>query len=191
MCIFVNLVSFWFENYCIIAYPTHVMLEIIGLDPGLAATGIGVVRGVKNKVESYSFGSISTSKKESLPSRLNKIYSKLSEVLSEKTPDLMVVEDVFSLERFPKSGIILGKVTGVILLAGKRADVPVVEVPVREAKQVLTGNGNATKAQLEASVRHLLNHPSTIRPNHASDALALAIIGLFRFNKYKSLKNSV
>ncbi len=158
------------------------MVKIIGVDPGLAATGIGIVDGMRETVDKYSFGHINTSKKDSLSIRLNHIFSKLTSVLNESTPDLMVVEDVFSLDRFPKSGIMLGKVTGVVLLAGCRANVPVVEVPVREAKKILTGNGNATKAQLERSVRHFLNHPSAIRPDHASDAVALALIGLFRFS---------
>jgi crossover junction endodeoxyribonuclease RuvC len=94
----------------------------------------------------------------------------------------MVVEDVFSVEKFPKAGITLGKVTGVVLLAGCRVDVPVAEVSVREAKQVLTGNGNASKMQLEKAVRRLLNLTKPIRPYHASDAMGLAILGLFRYN---------
>ncbi len=93
----------------------------------------------------------------------------------------MVVEDIFSLQKYPKSGITLGKVTGIILLAGYQVDVPVTEVPVREAKQVLTGNGNASKMQLERAVRHFLNLTTPIKPYHASDAIGLALIGLFRY----------
>ncbi len=93
----------------------------------------------------------------------------------------MVVEDIFSLQKYPKSGITLGKVTGIILLAGNQLDLPVIEVQVREAKQVLTGNGNASKMQLEKAVRHFLNLTTPIRPYHASDALGLALIGLYRY----------
>ena len=93
----------------------------------------------------------------------------------------MVVEDVFSAEKFPKAGITLGKVSGVVLLAGCKVDVPVTEVPVREAKQILTGNGNADKKQLELAVRHLLKLKTPIRPYHASDAMGLALLGLFRY----------
>ena len=158
-------------------------MKIIGIDPGLAATGVGVVRGKGHKIRSYAFGCIQTLPDIALPERLNKIFSELLLVLQDEKPDLMVVEDVFSLERYPKSGIMLGKVTGVILLAGCRADVPVIEIPVREAKQIITGNGNAGKAQLEKSVRHLLGLETPIRPFHASDAMALALIGLFRYQK--------
>lgn len=156
------------------------MLKVIGIDPGLAETGVGVITGKGIKVHGYSYGAISTDKADTTACRLDKIYDKISAVLRDETPDLMVVEDVFSLEKYPKSGIVLGKVTGVILLAGYKAGVHVIEVPVREAKQILTGNGNASKEQLEKAVRHTLNVPMPIRPYHSSDALGLAMIGLFR-----------
>ncbi len=158
------------------------MIKVIGVDPGLSATGVGIVRGIGLKVDSFSFGSIHTSKNLPLPGRLDQIFSNLLTVLKDEKPDLMVVEDVFSVEKFPNAGITLGKVTGVILLAGFRMKVPVIEVPVRESKQVLTGNGNATKMQLEKSVRNILNLTTPIRPYHASDAMGLALLGLFRFN---------
>ncbi len=160
------------------------MIKVIGIDPGLAATGIGIVRGTGFKIDGFSYGSINTSKNISLPTRLDQIFSKLILILKDENPDLMVIEDVFSLEKYPKSGIILGKVSGVILLAGSRANVPSIEIPVRESKQVLTGNGNATKMQLEKAVRHLVNLTTPIRPYHASDAMSLSLIGLFRYKKY-------
>ena len=159
------------------------MITIIGIDPGLAATGVGIVRGDSRRIQGYSFGSISTSKSKSLPNRLDHIFTRLLQILTVENPDLMVVEDVFSLAKYPKSGIMLGQVSGVVMLAGHRAGVSSVEIPVREAKQVLTGNGNASKIQLEESVRHRLNHASPIRPFHASDAVGLALIGFYRYQK--------
>ncbi len=166
-------------------------MKIIGIDPGLAATGVGVVRGTGLKVDGFSFGTINTSSKISLPNRLNQIYSKLLSFLKDEKPDLMVVEDVFSLAKYPKSGITLGQVTGVILLAGYQFDVPVTQIPVREAKQILTGNGNASKMQLEKTVRNLLNLTTPIRPYHASDAIGLALIGLYRSKDYKEERHFV
>jgi crossover junction endodeoxyribonuclease RuvC len=163
------------------------MVTVVGIDPGLSATGFGIVKGVGIKVEHFSFGSIHTSKNISLPNRLEQIFSKLISVLEIEKPDLMVVEDIFSAEKFPKAGITLGKVSGVVLLAGCKLDVPVTEVPVREAKQVLTGNGNADKKQLELAVRHLLKLKTPIRPYHASDAVGLALLGLFRYKNYDRL----
>jgi crossover junction endodeoxyribonuclease RuvC len=158
------------------------MIKVIGVDPGLSATGVGIVRGIDLKVDGFSFGSIHTSKNLPLLNRLDQIFSNLLKVLKDEKPDLMVVEDIFSIEKFPNAGITLGKVAGVILLAGCRMEIPVIEVPVRESKQVLTGNGNATKMQLEKAVRRLLNLTTPIRPYHASDALGLALLGLFRYN---------
>ena len=157
------------------------MIAVIGIDPGLAATGVGIVRGSGRNITGYSFGSISTSKSNPLPNRLDHIYSKILQTLKAEKPDLMVVEDSFSLTKYPKSGITLGQVSGVVLLAGWQVGVSSVEIPVREAKQVLTGNGNATKVQLEEAVRQRLNHKSAIRPYHASDALGLALIGFYRY----------
>lgn len=158
-----------------------IMIKTIGIDPGLSETGIGIVRGTGQKVDGFSFGSIHTSTEDSLSNRLNQIFSKLLQIIKQEKPDIMVVEDIFSLKKYPKSGITLGKVTGVILLAGCQVDVEVAEIPVREAKKALTGNGNASKMQLERAVRHFLNLTVPIRPNHASDAMALALIGLFRY----------
>ena len=159
------------------------MITIIGIDPGLSATGVGIVRGNGLRIESYSFGSINTSKNNSLPNRLDHIFSKLLQILQDENPDLMVVEDVFSLAKYPKSGITLGQVAGVVMLAGCRTGVPSIEIAVREAKQVLTGNGNASKMQLEEAVRHRLKHQTPIRPYHASDAMGLALIGFYRYYK--------
>jgi len=158
------------------------MIKVIGIDPGLSATGVGIVRGVGVNVDGFSFGSIHTSKNLPLPSRLDQIFSNLLRVLKDEKPDLMIVEDIFSVDKFPNAGITLGKVTGVVLLAGCRMEMPVIEVPVRESKQVLTGNGNASKVQLEKAVRSLLKLTSPIRPYHASDAMGLALLGLFRYN---------
>ena len=160
------------------------MLKIIGIDPGIASTGIGIVRGTGLSVEGYSFGTIKTPKNSPLPQRLNTIFTKLLPVLHDERPDLMVIEDIFSLGKYPKSGIQLGKACGVVLLAGHQANVPTVEIPVREAKQVLTGNGNAGKAQMEKTVRNILAAKTPIRPDHASDALAMALIGLYRNESY-------
>ena len=166
----------------------HGMIKVIGVDPGLSATGVGIVRGIDLKVDGFSFGSIHTSKNLPLLNRLDQIFSNLLKVLKDEKPDLMIVEDIFSIEKFPNAGITLGKVTGVILLAGCRMEIPVIEVPVRESKQVLTGNGNATKMQLEKAVRRLLNLTTPIRPYHASDALGLALLGLFRYNDRRAKK---
>ncbi|MCK4390140.1 MAG: crossover junction endodeoxyribonuclease RuvC [Desulfobacterales bacterium] len=156
------------------------MLKVIGIDPGLAATGFGVVQGSGSRIGDYVFGTIRTSKAETLPSRLHRIFSEVCSILISEKPDLMVIEDIFSLKQYPKSSIALGKVSGVILLACSQCGVVTMEVPVREVKRILTGNGNANKNQIERAVRRFLKRDTPITPSHASDAVALALIGLFR-----------
>lgn len=158
------------------------MATFVGIDPGLAATGVAVVSGSSMAVTGYSYGTIRTDAKNPTPQRLNRIFRELSETLDSIRPDAIMVEDVFSLARYPKSGITLGQVTGIVMLAGYKCGVEVREIAVREVKQVLTGNGNAGKKQLEESVRHRTGHPGPIRPYHASDALALALVGLYRLS---------
>lgn len=158
------------------------MPKIIGIDPGLAATGIGIVQGYGVEIGGFSYGQILTHSTISLPARLQRIYTTILSTITQQKPDLLVIEDVFSLEKYPKSGITLGKVTGVILLAGYAAGIPIQEVPVREVKKVLTGNGGAGKAQLEKAIRNLLHLKEAIRPYHASDALGLAVVGLYRYS---------
>lgn len=157
-------------------------MKVLGVDPGLAATGIGLVWGRGLTVEGFSYGCITTAAGEETPARLTRIYEGLKQVLQEAHPDRVVVEDIFSLQCQPRSGILLGKVCGVILLAAGQAGLKtgIMEIPVREAKRVLTGNGNASKSQLERAVRRHLGNAPPISPAHASDALALALIGLFR-----------
>ena len=159
------------------------MIKVVGIDPGLAGTGIGVVEGNTQKILGYSFGSIATSSKDPVNSRLNTIYSKILDFLCEQKPDHVVIEDIYSLEKYPGSGIMLGKVSGVILVATYKAGLNVEEIPVRQVKKIICGNGSADKYQVERSVRNLLKHGKSIRPFHASDALGLALTGYYRYKK--------
>jgi len=155
-------------------------MKVIGIDPGLASTGIGIIEGTYQRISSYSFCTITTPNTLSTPQRLQTIYESLTTIFITEHPSLLILEDIFSLPTYPKSGIMLGKVCGIVLLACSQIDVSVFEIPVCEAKMILTGNGRSNKQQLEQAVRHTLNRQEPIKPSHASDALALALIGLFR-----------
>ncbi len=159
------------------------MIKVVGIDPGLAGTGIGIIEGNKKEIIGYSFGSISTDAKDPIHSRLHTIYSKISEFLSQQQADFIVIEDIYSLEKYPGSGIMLGKVSGVLLLAAFQSGLEVEEIPVREVKKIVSGNGRADKYQMERAVRNLLKHGEAIRPFHASDALGLALTGYYRYRK--------
>jgi len=156
------------------------MIKVVGIDPGLAGTGIGVIHGNRKDILDYSFGSISTAAKDPLHFRLHFIYDKILRFLCDQKPDHVVIEDIYSFEKYPVSGILLGKVSGVLLVAAHKAGVDVEEISVREAKKIVCGNGGADKHQMERSVRHLLKHEDPIRPFHASDALGLALTGYYR-----------
>ena len=109
-------------------------MKVLGIDPGLASTGVGLVWGSGMRPQGYSYGCIHTRSNTDTGSRLARIYNRLRLLIEDERPDLIVIEDVFSLEVYPRSGITLGKVCGVILLAGSQSQVPMVEVAVREAK---------------------------------------------------------
>ncbi|MBC8439674.1 MAG: crossover junction endodeoxyribonuclease RuvC [Deltaproteobacteria bacterium] len=159
------------------------VIKVVGIDPGLAGTGIAVIEGNKKEICGYSFGSITTDAKDPTPYRLHRIYSKTLEFLCEIQPEYVVIEDIFSLEKYPGSGIMLGKVSGVLLVAAYKAGLDVKEIPVREVKKIVSGNGSADKFQMERAVRNLLKHEEPIRPFHAADALGLAITGYYRYKK--------
>ena len=155
-------------------------IKVLGIDPGLAGTGIGIIHGNHKEILAYAFGSISTKANEAVPYRLHKIYSKTLELINEQKPDIVIIEDIYSLAKYPGSGIMLGKVSGVIILAAHEAGLKIEEIPVREVKKIVSGNGNADKYQMERAMRHQLNHSTPIRPFHASDALGLALTGYYR-----------
>ncbi len=157
------------------------MIKVVGIDPGLAGTGIGVIQGNQRDILEYSFGSISTKAKDPVHFRLHEVYSKTLAFLCEQKPDYVVLEDIYSLEKYPKSGIMLGKVSGVILLAVYKAGSNMEEIPVREVKKIISGNGSADKYQMERAIRNQLSHGQPIRPFHASDALGLALTGYYRY----------
>ena len=158
-------------------------IKVVGIDPGLAGTGIAVIEGNKTEICGYSFGSISTDAKDATPDRLHRIYSKTLDFLCKIKPEHVVIEDIYSLEKYPGSSIMLGKVSGVLLVAAYKAGLSVEEIPVREVKKIVSGNGKADKFQMERAVRNLLNHAEPIRPFHASDALGLAITGYYRYKR--------
>ncbi len=93
---------------------------------------------------------------------------------------MIVIEDVYMLDRFPKAAIQLGEVRGVIGLAAQNSSLPVMLVKPTEVKSILTGNGRAAKDHVNRAVKRMLGRREDIRPDHASDAAALALIGLTR-----------
>lgn len=156
----------------------------LGIDPGLAATGFAIIGTLKQGGELCSFGAIKTSSRNSTQERLHKIYQAIYELIDLWHPDIMVIEDVFVLDKFPSAAVQLGEVRGVIYLAAQQKGIELCKIRPTELKSCLTGNGRATKDQVSDTVKRMLNRKNDIRPDHASDAAALALLALSRQGFY-------
>lgn len=153
-------------------------MTILGIDPGLASTGFGVISGGKSP-SLVTCGHIKTSPGEHISGRLYQISSDLRSLVSGHSPDMVAIENVFSLVRYPRAGILLGGVLGVIYITARERGIPVLEITPKEIKNALAGYGGAGKDQIKAAVRRLLN-TGPLKSSHASDALAVALTAYFR-----------
>jgi crossover junction endodeoxyribonuclease RuvC len=146
---------------------------IIGLDPGLACTGWGVIAAEGNRLSHVANGQVRTEASEPLPARLVRLEAALGEVLGEHCPQAAAVEEVF-LNDNPQSSLKLGQARGVVLLAAARRGIPIGEYAPRLVKKAVVGVGAADKSQVHAMVQRLL--PGIrIAGADAADALAVAI----------------
>jgi crossover junction endodeoxyribonuclease RuvC len=155
-------------------------MKVIGIDPGLAMTGFGVVENLARGGRACEWGAIRTEPDRPTPLRLKIIYDQLSVLLQNWRPDLLVLEAVFVLKQFPKAAIQLGEVRGVICLAAQEVEIPVLEIKPTEVKSALTGSGRADKEQMKKAIQRILRIEDALRSSHAGDALALALTGLSR-----------
>ncbi len=164
--------------------PNHTY-RALGIDPGLAATGYAVIGTLPKGGELCAWGALKTKSTQSLPERLKIIYEEINNLIETWRPTLLVIEDVYVLQKFPKAAIQLGEVKGVINLAAQYHYVEVLPMKPTEVKSGLTGNGRATKDQVNRTVSRILNVTEEIKPDHASDATALALVGLSRKGMFK------
>lgn len=150
-------------------------MVVLGVDPGTAVTGYGVVRpgerGVNTLVEC---GVIRTRAKDPLPSRLSEIFDGISEIIARHHPQAMAVESVF-YARNVRTTVTLGHARGVILLAGQRAGLAIHEYPPSEIKKAIAGTGAATKEQVQFMVARLLRLKAPPAPADAADGVAAAL----------------
>ena len=160
-------------------------MKVIGIDPGLAMTGFGIVEPLPRGGRACEWGTIRTTAESPLPLRLKTVYDELKKLLEEWRPGLLVMEDVFVLKQFPKAAIQLGEVRGVIHLAAQESETPVLEVKPTEVKSALTGSGRADKDQVKKTIQRILRIDTPIRSSHAGDALALALTGLSRSTNFR------
>ncbi len=152
----------------------------MGVDPGLVATGFGVLEAGPGMVTVVEAGVVSTAATQPLEARLNAIYRAMVQIIEAQRPTFLVVEDLYTEYKFPRTAILMGHARGVIYLAARQLGVGVTALSPSEVKRAVTGNGGAGKAQVQRGVQTLLGLKDLPRPSHVADALGLAVTGLAR-----------
>lgn len=148
-------------------------MRVIGIDPGTAITGWGVVEFTDGHLSSVDYGCIKTSTAQSRAERLKLIYLALLELIAATTPDLMAIEKIF-FNTNVKTALSVGQARGVCLLAAAIAGLPVYEYNTSEVKNVIAGYGRSTKTEVASRVKELLALELIPRPDDVTDALAIA-----------------
>jgi crossover junction endodeoxyribonuclease RuvC len=149
-------------------------LIVLGIDPGTAATGYGIVERNGSKLRAVDYGCLETLSTDALPIRLMHIHQAVSGLIAEHHPELIGVERLF-FNRNVQTAFAVGQARGAVLLAAAQAGVPVHEYGPHEVKMAVTGYGRAAKDQVQRMVQIVLGMPTLPRPDDAADALAVAI----------------
>ena len=147
---------------------------VLGIDPGTAALGYGIVERIGGSLRAVDFGCLTTSPDAPLPDRLATIHAHVAELIETHHPDLVAVERLF-FSRNAQTAFAVGQARGVVLLAAAQAGVPVREATPNEVKLGVTGYGSADKGQVARMVTVILQLPEIPTPDDTSDALATAI----------------
>jgi crossover junction endodeoxyribonuclease RuvC len=148
---------------------------VLGIDPGTAVTGYGVVRGSGSTPPVLlECGVIRTHARAPLPARLKEIHDGISELIVRHTPDILVVEDVFYAKNV-RTTVVLGHARGVILLAGETRGIAIQEIPPASIKKAIVGTGSATKEQVQFMLTRLLRLKTAPQPTDAADGVAAAL----------------
>ncbi len=156
---------------------------VLGIDPGTALCGYGIVKEKACGFEVLAFGSIETFKGTPMPKRLETIFYQLSELVKKHNPDILSIEKLFFNQNVT-TAISVGQARGVCLLVAALHGLEVFEYTPGEVKLSLTGHGRALKQQVGFMIKSLLNLEEIPHPDDTTDALALALCYFFRNNKY-------
>ena len=150
-------------------------MRVLGVDPGLETTGYAVVDATGPARCVVEAGVVRSSAREALPRRLVALHDGIAEVLEQRHPDALVLEELYAHYGHPTTAILMGHARGVICLAAEQAKVPVVGYLPTRIKKAITGRGHATKMQMQRMVQRLLSLPAVPEPPDVADALALAL----------------
>jgi crossover junction endodeoxyribonuclease RuvC len=161
-------------------------LTILGIDPGIADTGYGLITMDGNNIIHLAHGSIKTHKTLTLPERLEELEKELIIIIDKYQPNISGVEELFFCNN-AKTAFVVGQARGVVLLTLKKSLIPIKEFTPLQVKQGVTGYGKADKRQVQQMVKTILNLDQIPRPDDAADALAVAICSANTnpFNEYK------
>lgn len=149
-------------------------MRILGIDPGTAITGFGVIDKNGQKLSLVTAGVVRTPTKQALPERLETIFNELTSLIKECQPEQIAVEQLYFAKNVT-TAMSVSHARGVILLAARQAGLPIGEYTPLQVKQAITGYGRAEKAQMQAMVKNILGLQQIPKPDDAADALAVAI----------------
>ncbi len=160
-------------------------MKILGIDPGTATTGFGVIEKTGSKLKFIDAGVISTPADMEMPNRLSEIYAGLQELIDHHQPNCMAVELLYFATNVT-TAITVGQARGVVLLAASEAGLSVGEYTPLQVKQAVTGYGKADKKQIQEMVKMLLGLDGIPKPDDAADGLAIAITHAHQLVEAKS-----
>lgn len=149
-------------------------MRILGIDPGYAIVGYGVIEYTAGRYYPIDYGAITTDADTPFPERLQQIYTGLVSVIIKNDPDEMAIEKLY-FQNNQKTAIAVAEARGVTLLAAQNSNLPISEYTPLQVKLAVTGYGKAQKPQVMEMTRRLLKLPGIPRPDDTADALAMAI----------------
>ena len=147
---------------------------ILGVDPGVAITGFGIIDYTGNKLKVIEYGAVLTGSKVEFSCRLLKIYQELSMIISKFKPDVFAIEELFFNKNI-KTALAVGHGRGVAILSAATQNLPVFEYTPLQVKQAVVGYGRAEKSQVQQMIKILLCLPEIPKPDDVADALAVAV----------------
>ncbi|HEX9664439.1 MAG TPA: crossover junction endodeoxyribonuclease RuvC [Patescibacteria group bacterium] len=147
---------------------------ILGIDPGVATTGYGIIEKIVSQLTLIDYGCILTKAKTPLPERFQTIHQELKKIIKKYNPSVVAVEELFFFKNV-KTALIVGQARGVVLLTAIQKNLPVYEYTPLQVKQATTTYGRADKQQVQQMVKAILNLKEIPKPDDAADALAVAI----------------
>ncbi|MDD3904912.1 MAG: crossover junction endodeoxyribonuclease RuvC [Candidatus Omnitrophica bacterium] len=148
-------------------------MRILGIDPGLQITGYGVIEDRGFKLIEAGF--IRTAAKTPVQDRITRIFDEISKVVEDHRPDVLVLEKIYSHYKHPTTAILMGHARAMACLVCGKFDIQLVNYPSTRIKKAITGNGHASKQQVQRMVQSLLKLKNPPEPVDVSDALAMAI----------------